>query len=151
MGRRAKTRLYMVATDGSPASDKALEFALDRVTEAGARLIVVTAVQVGPIGAPSSAGGTFHDLLDEARSEAKRVVDTGVRIAESAGVSASGVVVEHEPSEDVAAALVKFAEERRVDTIFVGSHGRTGIMRVLLGSTAEKVVKLSHCPVSVVR
>lgn len=151
MAAKGGKRLYLVATDGSPASDKALNFAVERAKEAGARLLVVTAIQAGPIGAPSSAGGTFLDLLDQVREEAQGAVDAGVRAAKGAGVAAEGLVLEHEPSEDVAASIVKLAEKRRVATIFVGSHGRTGIVRVLLGSTAEKVVKLSHCPVSVVR
>ncbi|HEX9708764.1 MAG TPA: universal stress protein [Candidatus Thermoplasmatota archaeon] len=151
MAKKAKAQLYMAATDGSAASDKALGFAIDRAKEAGARLLVVMAVQAGPIGAPSSSAGTNLDLMEEVRREAQGVAERGAERAKGAGVDASALVIYHEPPEDVAAALVKFAEGRRVATIFVGSHGRTGIMRVLLGSTAEKVVKLSHCPVSVVR
>jgi nucleotide-binding universal stress UspA family protein len=144
-------QIYAIATDGSSASEKALAYATDRAKEANARLLVVMVVWMGPIGAPSSEGGTFLDLVDELRAEAKRIVDGGAKRAKEAGVDARGVVVESAPSEDVGTAIVKFAEERNVATIFVGSHGRTGIVRVLLGSTADKVVKLSHCPVSVVR
>lgn len=151
MAGKSGKRLYLVATDGSAASDKALNFAVERAKESGAHLLVVVGVQAGPIGAPSSAGGTFLDRLDQVRATARAAVDAAVAAAKAAGVPAKGLVLEHEPSEDTASALVKLAEQRKVDTIFVGSHGRTGIGRVLLGSTAEKVVRLSHCPVSVVR
>ncbi len=151
MAKGRRTKLYLVATDGSKASDKAVAFSVERAQEAGARLLVVMAILAGPIGAPSSGGGGIQDRGGQVRAKAQEVVDAAVARAARAGVKASGLVLLHEPSEDVAAALVKLAEQRRVDTILVGSHGRTGIMRVLLGSTAEKVVKLSHCPVSVVR
>ncbi len=46
---------------------------------------------------------------------------------------------------------MKFTTSHRVSAIFVGSHGRTGIMLQMLGSTADKVVKHAHCHVTVVR
>jgi nucleotide-binding universal stress UspA family protein len=151
MAKPAKKQLYMAATDGSKASDKALDAAISHAKGAGARLVVVVAVQGAPIGAPSSAGGTYLDLVDEMRKEAQEVARAGAARAQEAGVEATAQVIDYEPPQEPAAALVKFAEAKGVDTVFVGSHGRTGIVRVLLGSTAEKVVKLSHCPVLVVR
>ena len=47
--------------------------------------------------------------------------------------------------------LVKFAEEDDYDHIIVGSHGRSGITRILLGSVAEEVIRKAHCPVTVFR
>ena len=47
--------------------------------------------------------------------------------------------------------IVKFAEENDYDHIIVGSHGRSGITRILLGSVAEEVIRKAHCPVTVFR
>jgi nucleotide-binding universal stress UspA family protein len=48
-------------------------------------------------------------------------------------------------------AIADFAKERKADLVVLPSHGRTGITRVLIGSTAERVVRLCHCPVLVLR
>ena len=52
---------------------------------------------------------------------------------------------------DPADAIVRMAEELEVDLIVMGTHGRTGLQHVLLGSVAEKVVRLALCPVLTVR
>jgi nucleotide-binding universal stress UspA family protein len=144
-------RLYLAATDGSASSLRTLDFGIERAKESGSRLIVVMAVYATPLGAPSSGGGEDSDLAERLAVEAGKIVEGGAQRARAHGVEAQAEVIKSYPGEDVAAAIVKFAEERHVDTIFVGSHGATGIMRVLLGSTAERVVKLAHCHVSVVR
>jgi nucleotide-binding universal stress UspA family protein len=64
----------------------------------------------------------------------------------------TGVAVEAELREGVAWRTIEaFARERNVDLIVVGSHGRQGLPRALLGSVAEKVVRTAPCPVLVVR
>ncbi len=52
---------------------------------------------------------------------------------------------------DAAPAIVKFAQDAKADLIVLPSHGRTGAARILIGSVAERVVRLAHCPVLVVR
>ena len=58
---------------------------------------------------------------------------------------------EEEVAEDLLAQAQKLADEDDIDQILIGSHGRTGVSRILLGSVAEAVVRRAHCPVTVVR
>jgi len=78
-------------------------------------------------------------------------VDGAVARATEEGVDVKGHVIKLGVGEDVAAAVARFAYDHRVNVIFVGSHGRTGMLAVMLGSTAEKIVKVARCPVSVIR
>jgi nucleotide-binding universal stress UspA family protein len=149
--RSAARPVHVLATDGSPASQKALEFAVARSKEAGARLIVAMAVDPVRIGAPSSAGGPDIDLAALLEKEAQEVVGLAAERARKAHVKAVGKVSDALEGHDVATAVVQFAKEQGAQLIVVGSHGRTGIVATMLGSTAEKIARLAHCPVSIVR
>ncbi len=67
--------------------------------------------------------------------------------ARAAGVNASFLVWEGEPGE----AIVAAADAETADIIVVGSHGRSGVSRFLIGSVSDYVVRHAHCPVMVVR
>ena len=146
---KAGGRAYLVATDGSPASDKAVEHAVARAKESGVPLLIAIAIE-GNLRA-SQAGRKGSQLDSEVNREARAKVDKAVAVAQSAGVEAKGEVVEISPPDTAAETITKFAGDKRVSQIFVGSHGRTGLMGQLLGSTADQVVKLAHCHVTVVR
>jgi nucleotide-binding universal stress UspA family protein len=145
------TRFYLVATDGSPSSDRTLDFAVERAKESGARLLVAMAVYATPLGAPTSGGGEDVDMADALAKEARKIVAEGAERARHQGVPAEGEVITGYPGEDVSAVLVKFAEGRHVHTIFVGDSHARGILQFLIGSTAERVVELAKCHVSIVR
>jgi nucleotide-binding universal stress UspA family protein len=69
------------------------------------------------------------------------------KVAEAEGVKAESYVGEAEADE----AIVKLAKEQGADLIVVGSHGRTGLRRLLMGSVTEKVIGTAPCPVLVVK
>lgn len=144
-----RPRRYLVATDGSPASDKAVEHAIARAKEAGVPLLVMMAVE-GDLRA-SQAGRRGVQLESEVHTEAKAKVEAGAALAASAGVEAAAEVVDIRSGDSPAETIARIAVERRVSAIFVGSHGRTGLMAQALGSVADQVVKLAHCHVTVVR
>jgi nucleotide-binding universal stress UspA family protein len=151
LGDKSAGRAYLVATDGSPASDKAVDHAIARAKEAGVPLIVAMAVEGDLMGARASGAGRKTDLASDTEKEARAKVNAGAERAAAAGVMASAEVVRFQPPDDAAMAIVNFAMARRVSAIFVGSHGRTGIVLQMLGSTADKIVKHGHCHVTVVR
>ena len=78
-----------------------------------------------------------------ARAELKKLVGSARR----AGVRASGVIVVGSPYEEITRA----ARSRRADMIVIGTHGRTGLTRALLGSVAMRVLATARCPVLTVR
>lgn len=151
MAQRPTARPYLVASDGSSASDKAIDHAITRAKEAGAPLIVVMAVEGDLLGARASGASRRSDLASETEKEARAKVNKAAEMAASAGVMASAELIRIVPPDDAAMAVVNFALARKVSSIYVGSHGRTGIVLQMLGSTADKIVKHAHCHVTVVR
>lgn len=99
-------------------------------------------------GLPATVISVVTSSQNEARREdARQAVAAALARLESLGVALDGKVVEGRPDE----AIVKTAEETGADLIVVGSHGRTGLAKVLLGSVAERVIGQTHCPVLVVK
>ena len=144
-----QARAYLVATDGSPASDKAVDQAIIHAKQAGVPLIIAMAVE-GDLRA-SQAGRRGVQLDSAVRDEAQAKVNEAVAKAARAGVQAMGEVVSIQAPDTVAETIAKLAGDRRVTHVFVGSRGRTGLMSQMLGSTADQIVKVTHCHVTVVR
>ena len=83
----------------------------------------------------------------ERRTEAQEAVARVVAYMQAEGTRAEGQVIEGEPAE----AIVHVARERGADLIVTGSHGRTGLERVFLGSTSERILNETPCAVLVVK
>jgi len=137
----------LVPVDGSDPADTALEFALDEYPDADITALSVvdpTDVGYGPIDAAPS---TFEHLQESAEERVEQVLEEARVRADERGVKLTTEMVVGVPSR----AIVEWAEENDVDGIVIGSHGRRGVTRVLLGSVAESVVRRSPVPVTVVR
>jgi nucleotide-binding universal stress UspA family protein len=133
----------LLATDGSPASDPASGQAIDLATQVQARLLVVSVLSASshPSGAPPDQA--VADSRDSLTSKAQAIVQR----AKAAGANAAFLVWEGEPGD----AIVAAADAEDADLIIVGSHGRSGVSRFLIGSVSDYVVRHAHCPVMVVR
>ncbi|MFW5939381.1 MAG: universal stress protein [Halolamina sp.] len=138
----------LVAVDGSPQSDAALSYTLEQFPDD--QIVALTAVDpvaAGYASAPGPDGGYPGEWLEQANERADRILDHAVEQAAERDREIETVRVTDRPAR----AIVDYAEEEAVDHIVLGSHGRTGVSRVLLGSVAEKVVRRAACPVTVVR
>ena len=134
-------------TDLSPASEPAFAQALEIAGREGAELILVHVLE--PIS-PVSDGhdrARHRELRIVMEASARRSLDPLLARAEKAQVASSGLVTEGWPPEEI----VKIARKRGAHLIVIGTHGRTGIKRLLLGSVAERVILLAPCPVLTVR
>lgn len=131
----------LVPVDGSPQAKKAFEWALD---EFDASRVTVLHV-VHPSDTSRDEGDTV-DVTKVLMSEAAEVLD-------DFDVEPEGVDIERKIAvgRDDVDAVVGYAETEDTDTVVVGSHGRTGVSRVVLGSVAEGLVRNSPVPVVVVR
>jgi nucleotide-binding universal stress UspA family protein len=139
----------MVATDGSKYSVAAAAEAVGIAKRCKASLYVVSVV-------PSETASPFdivhsemqHEMIaqNEFRQGEKNVNDLLV-IAKQEGVKAEGLIVEGRPYE----AIVENAREKGVDLIVMGSHGRTGLERLLMGSVTERVVGHADCSVLIAK
>ena len=87
------------------------------------------------------------DISEQLEESAEREMPKVAECEECAGLNVEEMIVHG----DAATEIVRVARERRVDLIVVSSHGRTGLGRILFGSTAEAIVRHATCPVLVVK
>ena len=138
----------LFATDFSPASDAALGFASSLASDTGATLhIVHVGVSHADAFATTAPYGYAISEEVELRERKSRQQKLDSLHSAVAGVSSQHHFLEGNPADEV----LRFAEEEGVDLIVVGSHGRTGLSRMLMGSVAEEIVRRAECPVLVVK
>jgi nucleotide-binding universal stress UspA family protein len=146
-------RKILVAVDGSTASAKGLREALRLAKAEGARLFILHVVDEYPAFAALDgmmAGAPGADLVPALREGGKRVLARAKTTAEKAGVPAKAVLREM-LSGPAAYPIVREAKKLGADLIVLGTHGRRGVRRLVLGSDAEQVVRTASVPVLLVR
>lgn len=130
-------------TDGSEGAAAAFDHALALAAETDAELHVVNAVDPTLVPVEVSAEGVYDSLR---AAGADLLGELGER-AEAEGVPVETAVLDGRPHE----AITAYAEDADVDLLVLGTHGRTGLNRWLLGSVAEKVVRTAPAPVLTLR
>lgn len=139
----------LLATDGSAASDHAAQIAVGLAKAHGARLTAAYVVDPYPylgIGEANPLG--FQAYMSAALQHASEAHNKVAALCEQAGVKYEARLVEDAAA---AAGIVESARQTGADLVVVGSHGRTGVARLMLGSVAAKVVAESPVPVLVAR
>lgn len=142
-------RRILHPTDFSPASTGAFRLAIRLARASGAHLTIahVHAPLIPPAGGSYAMPQAYDVMRADIRAEAGRRLDRLVAQAGRAGVRARGVLLEGVADDRI----VRAARAWRADLIVLGTHGRTGVGRVLLGSIAWRVIALATCPVLTVR
>jgi nucleotide-binding universal stress UspA family protein len=137
----------LVPVDGSETSTKALVAALQlaRERDASVRVIHVLDELAYLTGYEYSV-----TALEEARKYAQKTLDDALAIAKSSGVPADGKLLET-PGRRLGDVVADEVRALNADLVVVGTHGRRGMSRVLLGSGAEQVIRLSPVPVLTIR
>jgi nucleotide-binding universal stress UspA family protein len=133
----------LVATDFSEASNAALAYGRTLASHFGAALQVVHVVENIVLRNVTADGfvGVLPEVQLEVEAEARKQLDEELSGGEP---PASGLVL---TSNVLADAIVSHAASAGVDLIVIGTHGRKGVSRLLLGSVAERVVRAAPCPV----
>ena len=139
----------LIALDASPHSAHALQFVSRMRWPAGSRVIVVSALQ--PLIAAAAVGPDLGDLpaqvLQDQRQQLEALVSDAETELREAGFATEGRVEVGDPRE----VLLSIAQRERADLMVVGSHGRTGIAKLMLGSVSSHVVTHASCSVLVVK
>lgn len=141
----------LVAMDGSPTATRGLEEALALASLTGGRLRVLHVVdEIKHVTGYESFAAYTHDVLPRLRAGGERVLKEACERASRAGVEADGRLFMASADRvcDVVAAEAKSWE---ADLIVIGTHGRRGLDRVLLGSDAEQILRTAPAPVLLVR
>jgi nucleotide-binding universal stress UspA family protein len=140
----------LVPTDGSALSEKAMIGAIRVARECGAKILGISVAQPY-LHSPLEIAGSetiSAEFIERALAEAKQHLRKIEESARAAGVECETMVAE---SFDPSAEIVAAANQHECDAIFMGSHGRKGLSRLLLGSETQKVLADSSKPVMVFR
>ncbi|MFB6179482.1 MAG: universal stress protein [Halorientalis sp.] len=142
MGKR-----ILVPLDGSMQAWDAFEYAIQEFPEA--ELVLLHVINPAETGytAQASIPSFSEEWYEHAQSEADHLFEQAHDLADDRDVLVTEDTVIGKPSRSI----VQYAEEHEVDQIVMGSHGRSGVTRILLGSVAENVVRGSSVPVTVAR
>jgi len=146
----------LVPIDGSKNSMKAVEYGIDIAQIYGCDLIVLHVLfsQSGFAFHTETVTGTIttsslDDLNNEARQDAERLFDEVKKISERTKIKVITEVVVTVIS--VVEAILSYAEKEDIDLIVVGSKGRSGWKKLILGSIASGISTYAHCPVLIVK
>jgi nucleotide-binding universal stress UspA family protein len=139
-------RNIVIATDGSENTQKAISYGIEIAKLSGAIVHALYVIDTSSYSTiPMDAG--WEEMYEILKKEGEKAIFIVKERGEAAGVEVREVLWEGHPSTEI----INFAEKNDIDLIVMGTLGKTGLDRFLLGSVAEKVVRNSKVPVLVVR
>jgi universal stress protein A len=144
-----RIRRILHPTDFSPAARPAFRQAVALARSHRAQLLVAHVLPLLPVMPEPYVPPEIWDQLDRSqRAPARRQLNRLVARAKASGVRARGILLDIGVTHE---RIVRLANARRVDMIVMGTHGRSGVARAILGSVASRVLAAARCPVMTVR
>ncbi|MBV8203657.1 MAG: universal stress protein [Candidatus Eremiobacteraeota bacterium] len=134
----------LTPVDGSPPSDAAVKLAIAMAKAYKAKLLFLYAVAI-PLPVHDAGGFAREQIMQEEQTRGDEILGEAMKLAKDAGVAAQTQLVGGSVSE----AVLTAADEHGCDVIVMGTHGRTGIARAVLGSKTADVIARSPLPVLV--
>jgi universal stress protein A len=140
-------RTILVATDFSEHADYALEYAAQLASRLDATIHLVHAITIQPMGVPEMGVAYSAITIETMTKQAQDALDARVaRYRDRVAIAPTRLEV-----GDARDVIDRAAEQLGADLIVMGTHGRRGIRRILLGSVAETVVRTAPCAVLTIR
>jgi nucleotide-binding universal stress UspA family protein len=140
----------LLAVDGSRFSNAAVRAVITQSRPSGTKIRVLHVVEPPALLVAREMGG-YNAALDEAweaeSERAQRLVDKTVQLLRAKGLKAAGTVEQDDPKVKI----LEVAKQWHADLIVLGSHGRKGLRRFLLGSVSEAVARHAECSVEIIR
>jgi universal stress protein A len=137
----------LVPIDFSATADQALAYAIALAQQLQARLTLLHVLDLTPLSMGDAATGIPVTAVHELEIEVQQLLQASLDRVQQAGLQGESLLVEGTPTHTI----VETAGEQGVDLIIMGTHGRTGLAHVFLGSVAEHVIRQAPCPVLVTR
>jgi nucleotide-binding universal stress UspA family protein len=134
----------LVPTDLSEGAEQALDYACELARTLGAKVHLLNVIGIPVLGVPELGMALTSTMIDSMISDNQKALD---KLAEQKGCTGE-VVLKTGDARDL---ILQTATELGVDLIVMGTHGRRGVTRALLGSVTESVVRSATCPVLTVR
>jgi nucleotide-binding universal stress UspA family protein len=145
--RAGKLQKVLVPVDGSSFSDRAVDYAIDCVQREGPMDLHLLSVQIPIDSGHARMFATAEEIHAYHRDEGMKVLAPYLERLDAAGVTYTyHVLVGH-----ISRTIARFAKEQRFDKVIMGTHGRTGVTNLLLGSVAQNVVRRLKIPVALVK
>jgi universal stress protein A len=139
----------LIPTDFSPCADKAMQYGCTLAARLGAQVLLLHAYVVPMYPTPEEAmmGPDRNTLSERMRDEARDGLEASRQRLAPPGLAVEVRTAEGMPAEAISAV----AQQEGCEMIVMGTHGRTGLKHLVLGSVAEQVVRTAPCPVLTVR
>ena len=141
----------LVPVDGSDIANHAVQHAVELAKTHQANLSFISLITEDPFNDAdfySVGSSIMKEYFIQAQANAQEALNSALKIAQDLGITAHTQMVQGEVS---AAQVVQYAEAHQVDLIVVGSHGRKGFKKMVLGSFALDVLASAHLPVLVIK
>ena len=144
-------RHILIPTDGSELAQRAVRHGLGLAKALGAKVTAATVeasfnVYAVPSSRDLQMSGAFAEYAEHAKAHASKILSSVADAARAAGVACETAQLEHDHPHE---AIIAAAKQRGCDLIVMGSHGRSGIAAVVLGSVTNKVLTHTSIPVLV--
>jgi len=141
-----KVKNILIPTDGSDHSLRAAELGISLAKVLGAKIFTIYAID--PIILEELTKGIEEKAVEkELKEKGERYLNYIVKLAEKEGLTAEAILAKGEPHDQI----VYYAKSKGVNMIVMGTLGRRGTKRILIGSVTERVIEYAPCPVLVVR
>ncbi len=145
--KEQKISKILVGVDGSEESFHAVDYAVDAARKYNAEVIALNVI----LSYTTIFGPAVPRYLSELKQEAQSYLDKVIERTKTIGNNRIQLRTELIESASAVSGIVDFAEKEKVDLIIVGTRGRSGFTKLLLGSVASGVATYAHCPVMVVK
>ena len=137
----------LVPTDFSEGAEEALTYACELASRLGATVHLVNVVGIPALGVPELGVAVTATMIDQVVADNQQAIDKLARDFSGKAMIGRAIL----KTGDARDAINQAATELDCDLIVMGTHGRRGVTRVLLGSVAETVVRTAPCPVLTIR
>ena len=139
----ADIKRILVPIDFTETSDRALDYAVDLAKQLGASIIVMHAYELPIYGFPDGALVASVDVATRISQASQEGLNAALEKRKGSGVDLRAILRDGPPAEEIATV----AREQSVDLVVLGTHGRRGLRRAIMGSVAEEVIRECACPV----
>ena len=137
----------LVPTDFSEYANQALDDATELAQNLQARLTLLHVIDTTPLGVVEGAAMLPPSYWQEVEMSIEQSMEASLKRLDDVGVQGETIIARGVPFQTI----IDTARDHNIDLIVMGTHGRTGLTHALMGSVAEKIVRLAPCPVLVTR
>jgi nucleotide-binding universal stress UspA family protein len=146
----------LVGVDASDKSIEAADYSISIAKNMNAQLIILSVLETEPWYHGDKAyewasSEKLNKVYEDEKAKIQKILDDIKQKAKLASILSKTEILMIPRTEATVKPILKYAEDKEIDLIVVGTRGRTGIKKMLLGSIASGVVTYAHCPVIVVK